>query len=107
LKVGIISNDAKEWHNKRLLQALGDRGVEAYLVPITRISSWIGASPRLKAREYPLDDYDAFLVRRVPGGSVEQVFYRMDLLRRAQDLGITVMNKPQSIEKGCGQVLHL
>jgi len=99
LKVGIISNDAKEWHNKRLLQALEDRGVEAHLVPITRISSWIGATPHLKAREYPLDDYDAFLVRRVPGGSVEQVFYRMDLLRRAQDLGITVMNQPQSIEK--------
>jgi RimK family alpha-L-glutamate ligase len=44
-------------------------------------------------------DYDAIIVRRVPGGSVEQVFYRMDTLHMLEEYGVHIFNSPDSIEK--------
>jgi len=80
LKVGIIGTDRNEWHIKRLLRELEKKNSEAYLLPITKMKATIGVKPRLSIKDYPIEDYDAVIVRRVPGGTAEQVFYRMDTL---------------------------
>ena len=46
-----------------------------------------------------LDGMDLVLVRAVPGGSLEQVIYRMDALHQLENLGIRVVNSPGAIEK--------
>ena len=99
MKVGIIGSDRKEWHISRLLKGLEKRGVEAYLLPVTKLLARIGGTPQISVRGYGVDDYDAVIVRRVPGGTAEQVFYRMDALRRIEDMGVTVINPARSIEK--------
>jgi RimK family alpha-L-glutamate ligase len=99
VKVGIIGSDRKEWHISRLLQLLEKRGVKAYLLPVTKLQSRIGGTPRVSVRGFGIDDYDAVIVRRVPGGTAEQVFYRMDALRRLEDMGVMVINSAWSIEK--------
>jgi len=99
LKIGIIGSDRKEWHIKRLLHELGKQGAEVYLLPITKMKAAIGAKPRLSVKGYPIDDYDAVIVRRVPGGTAEQVFYRMDTLHRLDEMGVIVFNPADSIEK--------
>ena len=38
-------------------------------------------------------------MRKVPGGTPEQVFYRMDVLHRLEDLGVCVVNPAESIER--------
>ena len=98
LKVGIIASDPKEWHVERLTAELKARGAEAYVLPATRFRSGVGLEPRLSVRGYPIDDYDAVIVRKVPGGTAERVFYRMDALHRLMDLGVYVLNPPDAIE---------
>ena len=99
MKIGIIGSDRNEWHIKRLLHELEKQGSEAYLLPITKIKAMIGNKPRLSVKDYPIDDYDAVIVRRVPGGTAEQVFYRMDTLHRLDEMGVRVFNPAGSIEK--------
>jgi len=99
LKIGIIGSDRKEWHINRLLNELEKQGAEAYLLPITKMKAAVGTKPRLSVKGYPIDDYDAVIVRRVPGGTAEQVFYRMDTLHRLDEMGVKVFNPADSIEK--------
>ncbi|MCW4049639.1 MAG: RimK family alpha-L-glutamate ligase [Candidatus Bathyarchaeota archaeon] len=99
MKIGIIGSDRKEWHIQRLLKELEERGVESHLLPVTKLLGRVGATPRVSVRGYPIDDYDAVIVRRVPGGTAEQVFYRMDVLHRLEDIGVAVFNPALSIER--------
>jgi RimK family alpha-L-glutamate ligase len=99
LKIGVVGTERNEWHIKRLLKELKKQGVEAYLLPITKFKANIGAIPKISVRGFPIDDYNALIIRRVPGGSAEQVFYRMDTLHRLEDMGVSVFNPARSIEK--------
>ena len=99
MKVGIIATDRSEWHVQRLTETLEERGAEAYFLPATRLRSAVGLKPKVSVRGYALDDYDAVIVRKVPGGTPEQVFYRMDVLHRLEDLGVCVVNPAESIER--------
>jgi RimK family alpha-L-glutamate ligase len=98
LKVGIVASDPKEWHVERLTSELKSRGAEAYILPATRFRSGVGLEPKLSVRGYPIDDYDAVIVRKVPGGTAERVFYRMDALHRLDDMGVYVLNPSDAIE---------
>jgi len=99
LKVGILASDRNEWHAKKLQEELTRREVEAYIFPATRFLSRIEARPRVSVRGHGIDDFDAVIVRKVPGGTPEQVFYRMDVLHRLEDLGVYVVNPADSIER--------
>jgi len=99
LKVGIIASDRREWHVQQLQGELARRGVEAYVFPATRFLSRIEARPMVSVRGYGIDDFDALIVRKVPGGTPEQVFYRMDVLHRLEDFGVYVINPAESIER--------
>jgi|TARA_B100001971_G_scaffold208043_1_gene229189 RimK family alpha-L-glutamate ligase len=98
LKTGIVASDPKEWHVERLMSELKARGAEAYILPATRFRSGVGLKPGLSVRGYSIDDYDAIIVRKVPGGTAERVFYRMDTLHRLEDLGVYVLNSADAIE---------
>lgn len=99
MKVGIVGADKEEWHIKRLLKELKRRKTEAYLLPITKFRANIGLEPKISVRGYPVDDYDALIIRRIPGGTAEQVFYRMDVLHMLEEMGIRIFNPPEGIEK--------
>ncbi|MBN2334948.1 RimK family alpha-L-glutamate ligase [Candidatus Bathyarchaeota archaeon] len=99
MKVGILGSDRKEWHIERLLRELKGRGVEAYLIPVTKLVSRIGSEPKVSVKGYPVEGYDALIVRRMPGGTAERVFYRMDTLHMLEEYGVHVVNPALSIEK--------
>jgi RimK family alpha-L-glutamate ligase len=99
LKVGVVASDRQEWHVQQLMKELKIRGLEAYVFPATRFFSRISMGPRVSVRGYGIDDYDAVVVRKVPGGTAEQVFYRMDVLHRLEDLGVYVINPADAIER--------
>ncbi len=99
MKVGIIASDRQEWHVRQLMGELTRRGVEAYVFPVTQLVSQVGSRPRVSIKGYAVEEYDAVIVRRVPGGTTEQVFYRMDVLHALEDLGVCVVNPAESIER--------
>ncbi|UCH57054.1 MAG: RimK family alpha-L-glutamate ligase [Candidatus Bathyarchaeota archaeon] len=99
MKIGIVASDRKEWHVQQLLGELRERGSEAYILPATRFLSRVEGKPRVSVDGYAVDDYDAVIVRKVPGGTAERVFYRMDVLHRLEDLGVYVINPAEAIER--------
>jgi RimK family alpha-L-glutamate ligase len=99
LKIGILSSNKKEWHIRRLTKEFQNRGIDSYVFPITSLVSRIGETPKISSKNYPIEDFDIIIVRRVPGGSAEQVFYRMDVLRMLEEHGVYIINSPRSIEK--------
>jgi RimK family alpha-L-glutamate ligase len=99
LKIGIIASDRAEWHVDKLFLELKKHNVNAYLLPVTRFQASIGYGSNISVKGYSVDGYDAVIVRRVPGGSVEQVIYRMDALFRLEQNGVRVINPAKSIER--------
>lgn len=99
MKCGILASDREEWHVVELRKELEKRGVNTYIFPVTGLVARIAADPRLSVKGYSVDDYDAVIVRRIPGGTPEQIFYRMDSLHMLEEYGVKVINPPLSIER--------
>jgi len=99
VKVGILGNRGG-WHTRSLLAALERRGVAAECYSVTALVAQVAARPRLIASGATLDDHDIVFVRAIPGGSLEQVIYRMDALRCLEVAGVHIVNPPVAIERG-------
>jgi RimK family alpha-L-glutamate ligase len=99
LRAGVLGQSGG-WHTEALLAALADRGVAAECYSITRLTARLAASPRLSAADAPLDELDALFVRAIPGGSLEQIIFRVDALHRLQRSGVRVVNSAATIERG-------
>lgn len=96
------------WHVQSLRQALSDRGIESSCFATTGlVSRCATAMPLVEAGGEDLLGYDLLFVRSVPGGSLEQVIYRVDLLHRLQSLGVRVINSADVIERAVDKLYTL
>jgi RimK family alpha-L-glutamate ligase len=95
-----ICTDEPGWHGARLRSAFAARGVAVVYVPLrdcgfdlTRGANGI-VMPGF-AGKLP----DGVFVRGVPGGTLEQVTFRLGILHALKALGIPVYNDAQAIER--------
>jgi RimK family alpha-L-glutamate ligase len=115
------------WHTGELCRALLERGHSGRVVAYEHLVASLGAAPdraagapgipsvrnrrstpgrRLAASGCALSsdgrsllDADAVLARIIPGGSLEQIIFRVDALHWIEEHGTTVMNTPRAIER--------
>ncbi len=90
------------WHTDELCRALADRGHAGAVVPYEGLVAQIGGQaegPPLRSLGVSLLHADAVLARIIPGGSLEQVIYRVDALHWIEERGVLVMNSPRAIER--------
>jgi RimK family alpha-L-glutamate ligase len=73
--------------------------VAPLVAPITGLAAGVAGGDRLAAGGVRLDDCGAVIVRAIPGGSLEQVIFRVDALHRLARLGVAVINSPRCIER--------
>ncbi|MFH0915557.1 MAG: RimK family alpha-L-glutamate ligase [bacterium] len=99
MKVGILGQKGG-WHTEALLAAFAGRGIAAECFSITRLTARVAGDPRVAVLDALLDEYDIVLVRAIPGGSLEQVIFRVDALHRLENLGVRVINSAAAIERG-------
>lgn len=99
LQVAIVTDD-RGWHGARLRQAFRDRRVDVRLVSLrhcridlTRGRHGIGI-PGFE-RRLP----DGVFVRGVPGGTLEQIVLRLDVLHALRELGVPVYNDARTVER--------
>jgi len=64
-----------------------------------QLTAQVGAQAEVSASGMDLARCDLLLVREVPGGSLEQVIFRMDVLHQLENAGLRVVNSPYAIEK--------
>jgi len=114
MKVAILGQPTN-WHTTVLQAALARRGIEASCFPITWVTARVTGRPRLVAvspqaiaagtpqatatASGPLEDYGVVLVRGIPGGSLEQIIFRVDALHHLENTGVHVINPPRAIER--------
>jgi ribosomal protein S6--L-glutamate ligase/tetrahydromethanopterin:alpha-L-glutamate ligase len=99
LKIAILGKQ-KTWYTRALQTAFKVRGIEAPCFPVTRLVGSTGSKLRLSIGNESLEDYEAVLVRSIPGGSLEQIIYRMDALHRLENAGVRILNSASAIERG-------
>jgi len=98
MKIGILGSRGSLYVTA-LQKALARRGINAPCFPVTRLTARLAAAPRVAVSDDSLDSYDIILIRAIPGGSLEQVIYRMDALHRLENAGIRIVNSPLTIER--------
>lgn len=99
MKIGIVTSNPMDWHIRSLIRELEEVHIEHACFPITGFITRISDFPRVTCRGYDLEKFDAMLVRGMPGGSLEQIIFRMDTLHLLENLGVKVINSASAIEK--------
>lgn len=85
------------WHTDELCRALADEGHTGVVLPYEKL---VGRVPGgLSSENVPILEADAVLARIIPGGSLEQVIYRVDALHWIEERGVVVVNSPRAIER--------
>src|SRR4051794_15341825 len=98
MRVAILGSSGG-WHAERLERALTARGHECGFAPVTRMIGRIDGGVALRWRELALDACDVVLVRGIPGGSLEQVVFRVDALHALAAVGVRAVNGAPAIER--------
>jgi RimK family alpha-L-glutamate ligase len=95
----VILGTPGAWHCEALRSALVKRKSRVTFVDATQLSAGLGQSAGVKVSGKDLAGCNLLLVREVPGGSLEQVIFRMDALHQVENSGLKVINSPYAIEK--------
>ncbi|MBI4731638.1 MAG: RimK family alpha-L-glutamate ligase [Chloroflexi bacterium] len=95
----VIFGTPEAWHSRALLRALKKRKVETLFANVNRLQARLGSPLEVLSENIPLSRFERALVREVPGGSLEQIIFRMDALHQLENTGMKVFNSPYAIEK--------
>jgi ribosomal protein S6--L-glutamate ligase len=117
LRVAVVG-EPTGWHVGRLLAALADRGHQGTAVRWTELSAEVQAAQPAEIsagrglaaeRFFPpaIEAADIVIVRGMPGGGLEEVIFRMDLLGRLAARGTPVVNSPRGLEIAIDKYLSL
>jgi len=115
----VVLGDPSSWHAGRLLASIASRGHRGAVVRWPELAAEIradggggpavGSAPSAAERFFPaaIDEADAVIVRSMPGGGLEEVIFRMDLLGRLAARGTPVLNGPRALEVAIDKYLSL
>ena len=95
-----IFTDDPGWHGKQLRLAFANRGFTSDYVSLTECKIQLDNSAlpiSIPGFDHALPD--AVFVRGVPGGSLEEVVFYLDILHALKIIGIPVYNDAQAIER--------
>lgn len=95
-----VFTDDPGWHGKRLSQALAVRGFEAVFVSLK--DCYFNLTPGQSGVVIPGFEHvlpPCAFVRGVPGGTLQQVIVRLDVLHALETLGVTVYNDGRAVER--------
>ena len=102
----VIFTDEPGWHGRVLTQAFGRLGFQCRYASLT--SCRLNLEPGLLPVEIPGFEErmpDAAFVRGVPGGSLEEVTFYLDILHALKLMGIPVYNDGRAIERSVDKAM--
>jgi RimK family alpha-L-glutamate ligase len=98
MDIVILAGDSG-WHTDELVRAISARGLVPHLLPWESSVSRMGAASGVTNSGRPLREARGVLARLIPGGTLEQIIYRVDTLHRLEEEGVRVMNTARAIER--------
>lgn len=95
----VILSARAGWQTDELCRALAVRGHIGHVMPYERLHARLGSGDALSNDGFPILEADAVLARIIPGGSLEQIIFRVNALHWIEQRGVTVMNPARVIER--------
>jgi len=95
----VILASESGWHTDELLRAAREAGADPVLLPWEGNLGRMGCQPGVSNTGQALERPAAILPRIIPGGSLEQIIYRVNTLHRLEEDGVRVMNSARAIER--------
>jgi len=104
-RIAIITDDPG-WHGRQLRQAFAARGCESQFVSLQNCHFDLArARNSVVIPGFKNCLPDAVFVRGVPGGTLEQVILRLDVLHALRELGVPVYNDARAIERSVDKAM--
>ena len=101
----LILSGRPGWHGARLQAALARRGAAAEFARLEDCRLQLAApGPRLEVPGFGPAPPAGVFVREVPGGSLEEVVYYLDVLHGFEAMGVPVYNDAGAIERSVDKV---
>lgn len=98
-KIPIFTDDPG-WHGKRLKDAFAARGFEAVFLSLKDCAlNLLSGKSGVVIPGFEDDLPEGVFVRGVPGGTLQQVIARLDILHALKMLGVLVYNDGQAVER--------
>ena len=95
----VILAGGSGWHTDELVRAVSARGLVPHLLPWEASVSRMGAASGVTNSGRALREARGVLARIIPGGTLEQIIFRVDTLHRLEEEGVRVMNTARAIER--------
>ena len=102
----IIFTEDDGWHTNQLIKAFEKYDKEVATVKINESSIIVDDKPKLifEGKELFIKDIDGAFVRGIPGGTLEEVCFHLDILHFLELHNVTVFNNTLCIEKSVDKV---
>lgn len=100
MKMGLITLNKNAWCSSQLREAMKKKRIKPVCFSFSRLVARVKCKPKASLNgSNLLKELDAVLVRPIGRGSLEEIIFRMDLLRRLERSGLLIVNPPASIER--------
>lgn len=103
-RIAIITDDPG-WHGKQLCRAFAERSCVADYVSLTACRIQTASGLLIQIPGFERDLPDAVFVRGVPGGSLEEVVFYLDVLHALKILGVPVYNDGHAVERSVDKAM--
>lgn len=104
-RVAIVTDDPG-WHGRQLARGLAAQGFEAVMLSLKDCHLGAGgAPPFVHLPGFTAELPAGVFVRGVPGGTLEEVILRLDVLHTLALLGVPVFNSGRAIERSVDKAL--
>jgi len=102
----LIFTEDDGWHTNQLIEAFEKNNKNVKTEKINQASIVIDGNPRLsfKTNEMLLSDIEGVFVRGIPGGTLEEVCFHLDILHFLELHNIKVYNNAVCIEKSVDKI---
>lgn len=103
-RIAIITDDPG-WHGKQLCRAFAEYSCSADYVSLTECRIQVNGNLPIWIPGYQQKLPDAVFVRGVPGGSLEEVVFYLDVLHALKLLGVPVYNDGHAVERSVDKAM--
>jgi RimK family alpha-L-glutamate ligase len=106
--MGIMTRDQNGWCSIQLRKAIEKKNITPIIFEYREIIGRINYLPEASVKKVNiLKDLDGMITRPIARGSVEELFFRMDLLHKLERQGLLIINPPLAIERAVNKYSSL
>jgi RimK family alpha-L-glutamate ligase len=100
MNIGVLTRNPNAWCSDKLLKAIKQQGHQPFSFDFRDLLARIAYQPYVSSGSLDIiDSLNALLVRPIGRGSLDEIIFRLDLLRNIERNDVSVINSPPSIER--------